>query len=496
MIIIYLKKVGISMAYRYSNRSQIALLPKSIEDYVGEEDPVRAYDAFIEALNLEELGIKINSRKVGNAEYDPKAMLKLFVYGYSYGWKSCRKLERAIHHNLSFIWLMGGLKPDYKTISEFRRKNKKPIKGILKKCVRMCIELDLIEGNVLFVDGSKIRANASRGKNYTKEHYEDKLLAIDRDIDKLLEDCDRIDKEESAQDSLVKMKKELSENKAYRSKIQEVLKSFKEPEAENGKPPKTVNQTDPESALMRSIQGSHASYNVQSVVDDTHGLIAHVDVVSDTSDVNQFASQIIQAEDIIDKECEVGCADAGYADTEELEKIDLRGTKVIVPSRRQALHNSEEKPFRKDKFIYDKEEDCYYCPEGHKLVREGRQEGYKKIAYRIKDTTICKQCRNYGECTKAQKGRKVVRLLLEEVKEKLEGQYEQPESQEIYKRRKSRVEHPFGHIKKNLGMTNFLLRGREGVQAELSIVATCFNIVRMITLLGGVKGFIERLSTV
>ena len=86
--------------------------------------------------------------------------------------------------------------------------------------------------------------------------------------------------------------------------------------------------------------------------------------------------------------------------------------------------------------------------------------------------------------------------MLEEVKEKLERQYEQPESQEIYKRRKLRVEHPFGHIKRNLGMTNFLLRGRKGVQAELSIAATCFNIVRMITLFGGIKGFIGRLCTV
>ncbi|MFQ5687074.1 MAG: transposase [Candidatus Scalindua sp.] len=202
------------MAYRYSNRTQMALLPKSIEDYVGEEDPVRAYDAFVEALDLEELGIKINFRKVGNAEYDPKAMLKLFVYGYSYGWKSCRKLERAIHHNLSFIWLMGGLKPDYKTISEFRRKNKKVLKGILKKCARMCIELDLIEGNVLFVDVSKIRANAARGANYTKEHYEDKLSEIGRNIDKLFEECERDEEEESTQESLVKMKKELAENKA------------------------------------------------------------------------------------------------------------------------------------------------------------------------------------------------------------------------------------------------------------------------------------------
>ena len=484
------------MAYRYSNRKQMALLPKSIEGYVGEDDPVRAYDAFIDVLDLEDLGIEINSHKVGNAEYDPRAMLKLFVYGYSYGWKSCRKLERATHHNLSFIWLMGGLEPDYKTISEFRRKNKKSLKRVLKKCVRICIELDLIEGNVLFVDGTKIRANASRGKNYTQKQYEERLSQIDENIDKLFRECERIDKEESTQDSLVKMKKELSENKAYRTRIQEILKSFEEQEREKGKSSKTINQTDPESAMMGSVQGTHASYNVQSVVDDKHGLITHTDVVSDVNDKNQFASQIIQAEQVTGKECEISCGDAGYAYTKELEKIDRRGTKVIVPSQRQALHNPEEKPFSKDKFIYDKDQDCYCCPEGHKLVYAGIHEPGRSIAYRINDANICKQCSNFCECTNAQSGRKVVRLLQEEVKEKLERQYEQPESQDIYKRRKSRVEHPFGHIKRNLGMTNFLLRGREGVQAELSIAATCFNIARMITLFGGVKKFVGQLSTV
>jgi len=484
------------MAYRYGNRNQLTLLPKSIEDYISEEDPVRAYDAFVDALDLEELGIQINPCKVGNAEYEPKTMLKLFVYGYSYGWKSCRKLERAIHHNLSFIWLMGGLEPDYKTISEFRRKNKKALRGVLKKCVRMCIELDLIDGNVLFVDGAKIRANASRGKNYTQKQYEYRLSEIDENIDKLFMECERIDKEESTQDSLVKMKKELSENKAYRTRIQEILKSFEEQEREKGKSPKTINQTDPESAMMGSVQGTHASYNVQSVVDDKHGLITHTDVVSDVNDKNQFASQIIQAEQVTGKECEISCGDAGYAYTKELEKIDRRGTKVIVPSQRQALHNPEEKPFSKDKFIYDKDQDCYCCPEGHKLVYAGIHESGRSIAYRINDADICKQCSNFCECTNAQSGRKVVRLLQEEVKEKLERQYEQPESQDIYKRRKSRVEHPFGHIKRNLGMTNFLLRGREGVQAELSIAATCFNIARMITLFGGVKKFVGQLSTI
>ncbi len=115
------------MAYRFGNRHQMALLPKSIEQYISKDDPVRVYDAFVEALDFNELGIEINANKVGNSEYDPKSMLKLFVYGYSYGTKSSRTLERATYHNMSFIWLVGGLKPDHKTISEFRRRNKKAI---------------------------------------------------------------------------------------------------------------------------------------------------------------------------------------------------------------------------------------------------------------------------------------------------------------------------------------------------------------------------------
>ena len=121
------------MAYRHGNRGQMALLPQSIEEYVSKDDPVRAYDAFVEALDFDELGIEIDPNKVGNSQYDPRAMLKLFVYGYSYGVRSSRKLERETYHNISFIWLMGGLKPDHKTIAEFRRNNKKCVQAIDRK---------------------------------------------------------------------------------------------------------------------------------------------------------------------------------------------------------------------------------------------------------------------------------------------------------------------------------------------------------------------------
>ena len=140
---------GLQMAYRYGDRFQLGLFPRSIEDHVASSDPVRAYDAFVEALDFNALGVEIDPHQEGNSEYDPRAMLKLFVYGYSYGTKTSRKLERETHHNLSFIWLMGGLKPDHKTIAEFRRKNKEALKKVLRQCARMCLKLDLIAGNVV-----------------------------------------------------------------------------------------------------------------------------------------------------------------------------------------------------------------------------------------------------------------------------------------------------------------------------------------------------------
>jgi transposase len=473
------------MAYRYGNRYQFGLFPQSIEDYVAPNDPVRAYDAFVEALVFNDLGIQIDPDQVGNSEYDPKAMLKLFVYGYSYGTKSSRKLERETHHNLSFIWLMGGLKPDHKTIAEFRRKNKETLKKVLRQCARMCLKLDLIAGNVLFVDGAKIRANAARAKTHDQAYYEQHLLEIDRRIEQLVEECEKIDEMEEGQKSWVAMDRELTQQKQLKERMQEALKTSKK----TGRA--EVNLTDPDCALMHSIQGSHASYNVQSVVDDKNGFIVHAEAVQAATDVNQFATQIGQANEVLEEPCQVACADAGYADTEELQKIDGQQIKVIVPSQRQALHE-EEGPFSKSHFRYDKEQDCYWCPEGNRLRYDWTDKQSGKRFYQITNGKICRRCIHDGQCTSAKKGRRITRMALEEIKEKFEVQYEEPESREIYKRRKARVELPFGHIKRNLKTDGFLMRGRSGVNAETSLLATCFNLARMITILG-VSGLIDKL---
>ncbi len=463
------------MAYRYANRKQLQLLPPSIEEYITPNDPVRAYDAFIEALDLEELGFSLDPQKVGNPQYHPKMMLKLLVYGYSYGIRSSRKLERAAYHNLSFIWLTSGLKPDHKTIAEFRRKNRTSLAKVLKQCAYLCIQLNLIEGNTLFLDGSKIRANASIKNTWDKKKAQRALKHIDQRIAEILSQCDTIDEAEKADGSLVRMDESLKDQKVLKAKVQSILKELEEEKQ------KSLNTTDPDCTRINSLSGSHAGYSFQSAVDEKHGLILSADVVSENNDFNQFSRQIDKANELLEQKCQVACADSGYASTAELAKIDQQGIKVVVPSQRQASEKTPS-PFAKEQFTYDSIHDCYICPKGHKLTFSYLNK--KNKSYRISDKKICSACTHYGTCTPSKRGRKVTRLFNEQLREKLEAQYLEPESQSIYKLRKEKVELPFGHIKRNLKVDSFLLRGLQGVKAEASILATCFNLVRMITLLG------------
>ena len=465
------------MAYRYGDRRQKQLFPQSLEDYVAEDDPVRAYDAFVESLDLSELGIVVNAHQVGSPEYDPNAMLKLLVYGYSYGVRSSRKLERATCHNLSFIWLMGGLKPDHKTIAEFRRKHKATLANVLKQCARLCMKLGLIEGNSLFTDGSKFRAAASLKHAWNRKRCERHLKKIDAHIESILSECERVDAQEQDAPSLVRLKDELKNHEALKTKVESIQQELKESGA------KSVNTTDADCVQVKGRQGVHAGYNGQIVVDEKHGLIVNGDVVGESNDQNQFANQIEQAQQVLGKKCRSACADAGYANTNELKKIDDQNIAVIVPSIKQA-HGKSPKSFDKSRFRYDAHKDSYVCPQGYELTYSYYCKDQRDRVYQIKNASLCLACPHFGICTKSKAGRRIRRLEHEETKLKLEKRYQTDESQAIYKLRKQKVELPFGHIKRNLGAGAFLLKGLAGVNAEMALLASCFNLARMITLLG------------
>lgn len=216
--------------------------------------------------------------------------------------------------------------------------------------------------------------------------------------------------------------------------------------------------------------------------------------MSEANDANQIADQICGAEADLGQKCEVACADSGYSDIVEIEKLESAGKTVLVPA--QAL-GKEVGPFDKSKFAYDSGSNCYLCPEGHRLIFRRFQDREKqKKDYRIENPKECRECRHFGKCTESNQGRTITRHVLEELREAISKRFEDTEIKKVYGRRKSRVEHPFGYIKKVLGFGQFLLRGLDGVRAEASLIGTCFNLRRMINLLGGVEGFIARVQAV
>ena len=483
------------MAYKIGDQVQIKFLPACVDDYVSAQAPVRIYDAFVDALNFHELGISLQPSIHGGAdEYYPKQMLKLLIYGYSYGIRSSRKLERACHDNLSFIWLMGDLKPDYRTISRFRSDHKDTIKKVLKQCVRMCVKLDLIEGNVFFTDGSKFRANASINNTRTQEGCEQYIKKIEEQIAQIVDESEQIDAQEQQERSLVKLKEQIHDKAKLVNRMKNVLNTLNTRNKEN------INSTDEDSVKAKNRQGTHAVYNVQSTVDGKHGLIVHAEAVSQSNDYNQLSEQVEKASEVLEQKPRHVCADAGYADVDDLKKIDTE-INIIVPSHQQAQKDNGRcpiKPFDKEHFVYDDQTDEYVCPQGNRLKFVGSScEEPNKKRYQAKGSE-CRVCPHFGDtktgqCTQSPNGRRITRLVDEKFKEQLEVNYQRPENQKIYKLRKEKVEHPFGHMKRNLGAGQFMLRGRPKVNAEVSLLATCFNIARMITIVG-IPQLLEKLT--
>ena len=470
------------MAYNLTNRQQPMLLPSIIDDYVSAEDPVRAYDAFVDTLDFQELGLPLLPR--GNAdEYYPKAMLKLFIYGYAYGIRSSRKLERACQHNLSFMWLMGGLKPDYRTIARFRQQHKEVLKKVLKQCVRLCMKLGLIEGNALFIDGSAMRADASMKNTWDIKRCDRHIQELNERIDRLVDEKESEDSDAEQEETLVKLKEQLRDKEQLKKAVEEFTNTTQR---------KSLNTIDPDSVNTKGRQGTHAGYKAQITADGKHGLIVNSDALSQSQDSNALESQVQGAQDNLGIKPKVVCTDAGYYAPEDLSKIDPDITLVVPsPETMRQERGGELNPFNKEQFTYNADTDTYTCPEGKPLRYTTIKEEGRIYQAQAED---CKACMHFGTCSNNKRGRAIIRMNHEMLQQKLKVTYKSDAGQAIYKLRQQTVELIFGHFKRNLSAGQFLLRGRSGANAELSLLSTSFNIARMITLIGGVSGLILKLN--
>jgi hypothetical protein len=373
------------------------------------------------------------------------------------------------------MWLSGGLKPDFKTIARFRKDNKEVLIKLLKESVSMSVRMNMVEGNCLFIDGSKIRGNCGIGRCRSRQEIAMQIKQAQMDIEEMAKRVEKDDEQDSQGKSLVFIEG-IKSKEDLKNKLEDVMKQMKEEDLQE------INMTDPQSIKFISRGGGHSGYNAQVVTDEKAGLIVSAQVVRKNNDIGQIQKQTIAAEANLGKKSKIVCADSGYHNRTEIKKLMDGKREVIVPSQKEVNkeRTGKDNEFDKSKFKYDKDKDVYICPQAKELERiDETQDG--KIIYQEKKKE-CIKCKKFGECSINKRGRKIQRMKEDKELKATEVLYKSEKGQKIYKKRQTICERVFGHIKRNLGVNSFLLRGEKGANAELSMIAVCHNVRRWVTI--------------
>jgi transposase len=462
------------------DREQVMLLPERVEDYVSEDNPVRLLDAFVESLNMEELGVvRAKPKEIGRPSYDPRDLLRVFIYGYLNRIRSSRRLEAATGNNLEVIWLLGKLRPDHKTISEFRRHNAKVFKKVLREFNLLCRSLDLFGAELVGIDGTHIKAVNSRSRNFTKNKLVKLIGRIDAGIERYLEELERADEAErpgsggaaGGGGSLAEKLGSLAEKK----KAAEAMLSELEQKGESQR-----SSVDPESRSMKkkSTGQTTVGYNAQAALDEKHHLIVAAEVSNESRDSRLVEEMAGEAAEQLGVEQLKVVADGAYGESAALARCEARGMEMHVP--RYADRQKNKGLFGRGEFTYGKDEDHYTCPAGQRLtLRSQYRSGGKQYA-KYYNIGACAGCALRARCTKG-KYRKIERGEHEGTLEKIAGRMRA--SPEVYAKRKELAEHPFGTIKFWWGQGAFLTRGLEMVRGEWSLSALAYNMRRVLNIL-------------
>ena len=313
---------GAVMGYiQGADRDQIILLPETLDDYVGADNEVRAIDAFINALDIASMGFKAEPAKEGRPGYDPRDILKLYMYGYLNHIRSSRRLQREAGRNVELMWLLKKVVPDFRCIADFRKDNAKAIKEVFKAFVKLCNKAGLLSHESVVIDGSKFRAVNADNKSYTNGNAKKVLLDVEEKIGRYMKELDEIDAAESKPGALTKEDIAGVLDYLERRKIQltDALVQM-ENSGENH-----LCTTDPESCLMKTRDGIRPSFNVQTAVELGNHLIVHYDVTSECTDWKLLEAGINASKAALEVESLEGIADRGYSNDEEILKCLLNG---------------------------------------------------------------------------------------------------------------------------------------------------------------------------
>jgi len=461
------------------DRGQATLFPAYLEDWICEDNPVRAVDVFVDELDLAELGFGgVDPEATGRPSYHPLVLLKLYIYGYLNRVQSSRRLEREAGRNIEVMWLTGRLAPDHKTIADFRRDNGPAIRKVCAQFVALCRAIGLLTRASVAIDGSKFKAVNNRDKNFTRAKMERRQAQIEESVARYLSQLDTADRQERSE-ALAAKTAHLKEKLAKLASEVERLKAIEQ--AMLASPDQQISLTDPDSRSMAtSGRGSGVvGYNVQVAVDTQHHLIVTHEVTNSGSDRSQLANIAMQAKEVLGAAHLDAVADRGYYNSTEIKACDDAGITVTLPKPMTSGAKADGR-FGKQDFVYVPTEDVYRCPAGEKLTyRFTGEEAGKMLRHYW--ATACPTCPLKSQCTPASL-RRITRWehehVLEAVQQRLDA------NPQAMRARRETVEHPFGTLKMRMGATHFLMKRLPKVATEMALHVLAYNLTRVMNIVG------------
>ena len=460
------------------DRSQVALLPECLDDFVAEDNPVRVIDAFIGELDLEAMGFEgLTPASTGRPSYHPAVLLKIYVYGYLNHIQSSRRLERECQRNLELMWLTGRLAPDFKTIADFRRDSGTGIRNVCRRFVVLCRELNLFSQAIVAIDSSKFKAVNNRDLNFTAVKIDRFQQQISQSIQRYLDTLETADRTQPAglqvkTERLQEKIKKLRQRMRQLDKLKTELKS--DPDGQR-------SLTDPDARSMATsrLGSGIVGHNVQMAVDAKHHLIVAHEVTNDSSDRSQLSKMALAARTAMGRATLHAHADRGYYNSRELKACEDVGIAAYVPKSMTSNAKAEGR-FDKSDFIYIARDDEYKCPAGQRAIyRYTREEAGLQI--RRYWSSACPQCPIKEQCTTSDY-RRISRWEHEAVLEAVQRRLDRrPSAMTV---RKRTVEHVFGTLKHWMGSAHFLMRRLTNVATEMSLHVLAYNLKRVMSILG------------
>ena len=471
------------------DRAQSLLLPASVEDYVGEDNPVRAIEAFVDGFDLAKAGfVRATAKDTGRPGYHPGDLLKLYLYGYLNRVRSSRRLEAECHRNLEVIWLLRGLRPDFKTIADFRRENAPAFKVAFRRFVYLCRQLDLFGRELLAIDGTRLKAGNSQERNFTREKLKTMLRHADERLAGYLADLAKADGQEgnltqgnpptrNLAEKIATLQKRRGEYVAIAARLERTGET-------------QVSLTDPDSRAMATYPKVGVGYNAQVAVDAKHKLIVEQEVTNLGSDLGQLAPTAIPAKEALGVETIQATADRGYYQGEDIAACAAAGITAFVPKPLGRGAAASKGLFAKEACGYDSQADTHRCPNGETLLPRTHwvKDGHRVVV--CYDGAACRRCPIKAQCTSANRWRQIARWEGEAVLDAMAARL--AANPQMTRQRRNTVEHPFGTIKHAMNQGHFLMKGLRQVRAEFSLSALAYNLLRVINLVG-VKALVEAL---